>query len=300
MKWLELAVEAPPELAEPLSEMFLRYGHGGVAVEEAGGYNPDEGGPAPKPDRVWVKTYLPFDSEMEEKRSRIDLAVRLISQVGPVSELIERALNEEEWGSAWKQHFRPLRVGERMVVVPTWTTYSPRESAVVINLDPGMAFGTGHHPTTRMCMELLEDHVAPGMTVLDVGCGSAILSIAAARLGAAHVVGLDTDATAADVGAANVGVNGVSGSVRIVHGSLPHADAPVGIFDVAVANISSKVVLELAGELVGALRPEGLIIVSGFLLDDADVIAERLSTAGAAVWQRRDEGDWACLLASAV
>ena len=156
--------------------MFYRYGHGGVAVEEEGGYNPDEGETPSAADWVTLKTYLPLNSTTRERRNRIDLGVRLVAHAYPVSTLQERVLTEEDWESSWKEHFYVLRVGDRTVICPTWRDYEPRKTDVVITLDPGMAFGTGHHPTTRMCLQHLECLVRPGVDVLDVGCGSGILS----------------------------------------------------------------------------------------------------------------------------
>jgi ribosomal protein L11 methyltransferase len=298
LKWVELSVQAPPEFVEPLSQIFLRYGHGGVAVEESGGYNPDEGETPPQALRVTVKTYIPLDPTTEERRNRIDLGVRLVAHLGPITSLQERVLEEEDWENAWKVHFHVLHVGNRIVVVPTWRDYQPNESDVVIELDPGMAFGTGHHPTTRMCLELLEELVSPGVDVLDIGCGSGILSIAAAKLGARSVYGLEIDPAAAAVAASNVRENGVAHSVKIGQGSLPHPDVARKSYDVAVANISSKVISEAAGELAAVVRPSGTLIVSGVLLDNQDVVKRALVAVGCVLERTIEDGDWVSLVAS--
>lgn len=298
MKWLELSVRAPPEFVEPLSQIFSRYGHGGVAVEEEGGFNPDEDERPPADAWVTVKTYLPLNPSAGERRNRIDLGVRLVAHVCPISPLRERVLDEEEWQSSWKQHFHVLHVGKRIVICPTWREYSPQESEIVISLDPGMAFGTGHHPTTRMCLERLEELVKPGMDVLDVGCGSGILSIAAAKLGARSVFGLEIDSVATRVAKQNLEENGVDYSVRIVQGTVPHPDIRPGSYHIAVANISAKVVSEMAVELVRALRPKGKVIASGILLDNKDGVEAALTSAGGQLEQPLIEGDWVTLVAS--
>ena len=296
MKWLELSVEAPSEYVEPLSELFRRYG-GGVAVEEPGGHYVDEGETPHDADRATVTTYIPLDAGAEERRSRIDLGIRLVAHLGPISPLRERILQDEEWQNAWKQHFHPLHIGEKMVVVPTWLDYEPKAREVVIELDPGMAFGTGHHPTTRMCLELLEELVRPGAGVIDLGCGSGILSIAAAKLGAGRVLGLDIDSTAVAVGRSNVGVNGVTRTTRIDQGTIP-SETPPERYDIAVANISAKTITALAGGLVSVVAPGGVLIVSGLLLDSKDAVARALTDAGALVERNVKDGDWASLVAS--
>ena len=150
-------------------------------------------------DWVTLKTYIPLNSAADGRRNRIDLGVRLVAHVSPVSPLQETVVEEEDWQHAWKEHFHVLRVGKRMVVSPTWREHKAKKSDIVVTLDPGMAFGTGHHPTTRMCLELLEKMVKPVMSVLDVGCGSGILSIAAAKLRARSVLGLEIDSVALGV-----------------------------------------------------------------------------------------------------
>ena len=298
MKWLELSVTTPPEFVEPLSQIFYRYGHGGVAIEQDGGFNPDEDEAPPAPDRVTVKTYLPLNSTTQERRNRIDVGVRLVAHVSPISPLQDRVLDEEDWQNSWKEHFHVLHIGKRTVVVPTWRTYEPAESEIVITLDPGMAFGTGHHPTTRMCLELLEDLAHPAMDLLDVGCGSGILSIAAARHGARSVFGLEVDSVAVGVANQNIRENGTPQNIRIAQGSLPHPDVRPRSYDIALANISAKVVSEMACELVKALRPGGKLVASGILLDNKDGVVDALASAGGRLEETIVDGDWVTLMAS--
>ena len=245
-----------------------------------------------------VTTYLPLNSTTKERRSRIDIGVSLVAQVCPVSPLQETVLEEEEWESAWKEHFYPLRVGEHIVVCPTWREFEAREADVVITLDPGMAFGTGHHPTTRMCLERLEALIEPGMDVLDVGCGSGILSIAAAKLGARSVFGLEIDSVSVGVAKQNLRENRIGGNVRITQGSLPHPDVRPQAYDMAIANISAKVVSEAAGELVRAVRHGGTVIGSGILLDNKAGVEQALSAVGGRLERTFVDGDWVTLEAS--
>ena len=296
MKWLELSVSAPPEFVEPLSHIFYRYGHGGVALEQQGGFNPDEGETASETAWVTLKTYLPINESTDERRNLIDVGVRLVAHVGPVTELVARTVDEDEWQNSWKEHFHVLRVGRRLVVKPTWREYDPRPTDVVIVLDPGMAFGTGHHPTTRSCLEQLERLVAPGASVLDFGCGSGILSIAASKLGASSVLGVEADSSAVRVAKQNARENGVQHNVLVVEGTLPRPEARPGAFDVAVANISAKVVSEASTELVKAVKPGGVVIASGIIVDNKAVVERSMAAAGAALADTIVDGDWVTLV----
>ena len=296
MKWLELSVSTPPEFVEPLSHIFYRYGHGGVALEQEGGFNPDEGEMPSETAWVTLKTYLPINESTDERRNRIDVGVRLVAHVGPVTELVARTVDEDEWQNSWKEHFHALRVGRRLVVKPTWREYEPEAADVVIVLDPGMAFGTGHHPTTRSCLEVLERLVEPGASVLDFGCGSGILSIAASKLGASSVLGVEADSSAVRVAKQNARENGVEHNVRVVEGTLPRPEARAGEFDVAVANISAKVVSEAAGELVRVVRPGGYVIASGIIADNRAVVERAMADAGATPAEDVVDGDWVTLV----
>ena len=298
MKWLELSVKAPPEFVEPLSQIFYRYGHGGVSVEVDGGFSPDEGETPPTPDTVTLKTYLPLNSTAQDRRHRIDVGVRLVAHVGAVSPLHETVLDETEWQDSWKQHFHPLRIGKRIVICPSWRSYDPGPSDIVITIDPGMAFGTGHHPTTKTCLEQLEALVAPGMDVLDAGCGSGVLSIAAAGLGARSVLGLDVDSVAVRVAKQNIRLNQRDDIVRVALGSLPHREAKPQSYDLAVANISAMVVSEMAGALATAVKPGGRIIASGIIVENQDRVERALVSAGTFLQETLLEGDWVTLVAS--
>ncbi len=297
--WLELSVDAPPEYVEPLSEVFHRYGEGGVAVEQPGGFNPDEGERPGVPDKVTVKAYLPLDHTTGHRRAQIDVGVRLVGHLAPLSKLRERVVSEDEWRSGWKDFFDVLRVGSRIVVCPTWRDHSPSAGDVVIRLDPGMAFGTGHHPTTRMCLEAIERILQPGDSVLDLGCGSGILSIAAAKLGAGRVVGLEIDPNAVAVGQSNVELNRVGNTAAVVQGTLPSPKALDASFDLVVANISARVIEDLAAHLVNSLAPGGKLIASGIIDKHVPSVTRALESCGAAIEDKFIDGDWVALTASA-
>ena len=294
-KWLELSVSAPREFVEPLTSLFLKYGHAGVAVEEPGGFNPDEGESPPESGHVRVMTYLPMGPTTKSREGGIDVGVRLMAQLGPVSMLQRREVDETEWQDSWREHFHVLHVGSRTVIVPTWRSYQPSEGDVVIELDPGMAFGTGHHPTTTMCLAALEELVKPGCSVLDLGCGSGILSIAAAKLGASDVLALDIDATAAETAAANVRQNGAGAVVTVGEGTLPYESLRPGGYDVVVANISSTVIGSLAAHVARAVRRGGSVVASGVLEQARESVVERLEEAGLYMDRVESDGDWVAL-----
>ena len=298
-EWLELSIETPPEYVEPLTEIFHRYGEGGVAVEQPGGFNPDEGETPPVPDRVVVKTYLPDDHTTDHRRSQIDVGVRLVAHLAPLTELRERRVSESEWQNSWKEFFHVLRVGERIVVCPTWREYEAKPGEVIVNLDPGMAFGTGHHPTTRMCLEMIERTMTPGGRMLDLGCGSGILSIAAVKLGAERAVGFEIDPVAVKAGRANIALNGADSAIELVHGTLPSPKAPARSFDFVFANISARVVTDLAGRLVECIAPGGRLLVSGVIEKHLDGVTDALIAEGVKIEHQEIDGDWVALLTAA-
>ena len=297
-EWLELAAESESEAVESVAAVFAEYGQG-VAIEQVVESSPDgDVVRLPTDTPVIVKTYLPTaDPSTPERRAHIEKAVWALGKLRTVGPLQVRTLREADWANAWKEYFFVHRVGRRTVIVPTWREdeYEPRPNDAVLLLDPGMAFGTGLHPTTRLCLRALEDiPIQPGMRVLDVGAGSGILSIAAARLGASHVEALEIEPVAASVCQQNVARNRVDDVVSVQLGTLQ--GKPDDPFDVVLANISIATLLDLHPLLALQLRPGGLAVLSGVLADRADELWETLRAAG---WQpeRTDfEQDWVALL----
>lgn len=291
MIWVELSAEVEAEAVESVAEMFTSIGHGGVAVEEPLGATPDSGAVVIDPTRpVKVKTYIPDDRETEEKVRRAEEALWHLSQLRQVGQLQVNRLAEEDWAEAWKKFFFVQRVGERIVIKPSWRDYELVGGDVVLELDPGMAFGTGLHPTTRMCLAACERLVRGGMRVLDLGTGSGILAIAAAKLGAASVRAVDVDPVAAQVAAKNVEMNGLSASIETGQGSIERA-APEG-YDLVLANIIASVIIELAPRLEGATAPGGALVVSGIIADREQAVRDALEAAGMSIDETIAEGDW--------
>ena len=293
LTWIELSVDSPREFVEPLSSVFLKYGHGGVAVEDI--IIDGEGNKNKSKKNVRIITYLPKDETLESRINQIDVAVKLMSGLGDVSHLVQSEVDGDYWVEAWKEHFTTLHIGSNLVVHPTWREYIPKLGETIIKLDPGMAFGTGHHPTTEMCMILLEKLVCQNTKVLDIGCGSAVLSITASKLGAETVLGLDIDSVAVRVGKENVVDNKVEDSVSIQHGTLPLSNSSVVMYDVVVANISDTVILDLSSEIHKVIINGGHLIVSGLLLERYERVQSRLMSKGFEVNEMLVDGDWVAL-----
>lgn len=287
--WLEISVQVDGEAAEAVSEVFNRFGRGGAVVERllSNGLGAHD-----DVDVLTVKTYIAAgDAAL---RRRIEEALWHMGQLYPIPEPACRTLTEADWAEAWKAHYSVLHVGSRTVIVPQWQPYTPREDQVVITLDPGMAFGTGTHPTTRLCLEALEEVIVPGMRVLDLGTGSGILAIAAAKQGAASVHAVDVDEIAVLSARENVLANGVGATVRVEEGSL---DRVSGRYDLITVNILAGVICALldAG-LADALQPGGVVIASGIIDEQEPQVRASLAQRGIEVAKRLVERDWVALV----
>jgi ribosomal protein L11 methyltransferase len=287
MEWLEVSVTVENEAAEAVAEVLSRYAHRGVAIEAgAEGWN---AGP------VIVRAYLPADEQLQANKRRVKESLGHLDQLRPVSKPTFRFVAEEDWTEAWKARLTVMHVGRRIVVRPSWLDYEPAPQEIVIQLDPGMAFGTGLHPTTQMCLEALEELVRPRAEVLDMGTGSGILAIAAARLGAGRVVALDNDPVAVRVAHDNVAINGMQNVVDIVRGSL--AEAP-GDYDLVVVNILAQVIAEMMqGGLAASVRPGGRLVAAGILIGQESEVVAAMERQGLARIERQQREDWVCLAA---
>ena len=298
MNWLELSVEADPEFVEPLFHIFNRYGTGGAVIENSDSFNPDEGEKPRLDGAVTIRAYLPIDENTNIKRSHIEVGVRLVNHVHPIDSFAVREVEEEDWETKWKEHFQPIAIGENIVICPTWRVQENNADKVVVLLDPGMAFGTGYHPTTRMCLELLEGVIFGGESVLDIGCGSGILSIAAVNLGADTSIGVDIDVVSTKVATENCKINGVSEKISVVNGSMNRELISGRKFDLVLANISSKIIIDLSDLLAETLLPESKLILSGILVDSIDNLREVMGRNGIRFEMVKLDGDWCAILAS--
>lgn len=318
---IEISVEVDSETAEAVSELFNRYNGGGYdedneageaggggAVIEATGFDRDqpEDGFA-EAQRLVVKTYLKPGTRGDAIRRQIEEGLWHLSLIHPIREPQIRTIRDEDWAHAWKKFYHPLRIGRRVLLKPSWETVEAREEDIVIELDPGMAFGTGLHPSTRLCIAALEEYLQPGDSLLDVGTGSGVLALVGARLGASQVLATDIDTVAVEVARENARRNGLAlgddADLVFRHDSVPQGMA--GRFQVVVANILAEVLAKLLdGEygnvpLAEPLAPGGYLILSGILFDRSDLVIAAAEGHGLRLVERRQEGDWIALVVQA-
>ncbi len=296
MNWIEVSLEVDGEAAEAVADILHRYGHQGVAIEQAGfpiEVWPDEIPPA---DRLIVRAYFPEDDQAEAKKQQLREALWYMGKLYPMPEPVFNVLNDEDWAEAWKKHYHPLRLGRRLYIRPAWSDApDARPDDVILVMDPGMAFGTGTHPTTQLCLISIEDMLADwrAVDVIDMGCGSGILGIAAVRLGASKVLALDIDDIAVNSTMENAALNGVEDHIIAQQGSLDTLKTTARHFDLLLCNILAKAIIEMCAEgLGGVLRAGGQAIFSGIIEDQADDVEAALRQTGLEPTRRRTQGDW--------
>ena len=302
-RWLELSVEADSEAVEAVSEILSRVAPGGVSVEPGFELVEDGLGARIDPNRAaTIRAYVPVLDAAGTRRAiaTVSEALGHLQAFGlrPIGDLQTREVDEADWAEAWKDHFHVLHIGRRIVVKPSWRKHKRAGDEVIIDLDPGMAFGTGLHPTTRLCLEALEDRAGRGPLgrALDVGCGSGILSIAAMLLGAKRVLAVDIDPIAIEATVANARDNRVGKKIRAREGSVPTDEGP---FDTILANLIAGILVELAPTLAEELVPGGTIIASGIFIDREPDVRAAFASAGFEIVRAWHESDWVALEATA-
>lgn len=299
INWLEVSLTVNGELAEAVADVLARHAPNGVMTEQAVNYNDeeDEGTPI---GPITVRAYLAADEKLEETRQRLEQGLHFLGMIQPLPAPAYTPIADRNWMEAWKERYQPIPIGQRLIIVPAWLE-SPDAGRVPIRIDPGMAFGTGTHPTTQLCLALIEGCSPQAGEVIDVGCGSGILSIAALKLGAARALGVDIDAAAVLASRENALANGIpaesfllgQGSVaEVLAGSFPIRRAPL-----VLANILAPVLVRLfdAG-LAQLLAPGGSLILSGILAEQADGVVSAGRAHGLQLVQKRQLGDWVALL----
>jgi ribosomal protein L11 methyltransferase len=304
--WLEIAVEVAGIDAEIAADLLRQACPGGVAIETPSRLDRATETYVPDGDAAsLVKGYMRPSDDVERLRRNLEIALQAAPLQRPAVWHPTRKLADEDWRDAWKKYFGVQRVGRRLVIVPSWVEHRPKPDDVVLRIDPGMAFGTGQHPTTAMCLAALEDALAGVGTsagwrtplqasVLDIGCGSGILAIAAAKLGASRIVAIDVDPQAIKATRANAAENGVASIIETREGTLESVSER---FDIVVANISGLTLERLAPLLARALAPGGRLIASGFLEDAVDGLRAAFAGAGLSVERTVEDGIWRAIIA---
>jgi ribosomal protein L11 methyltransferase len=287
MRWVEIKIETSEAAEDAVANALMEAGCGGVAIAGSSAFAQKE---AETAGLITVTGYLPlddsFEQRLEEARKRIDGLEEFGLDTGP-GELTVRPVDEEDWATAWKEFFKPFPVG-KFVVKPSWEEYPAKEGEVILELDPGMAFGTGTHPTTQLCLLALQDYVHGGESVLDLGCGSGILSTAAAKLGARRVVAIDVDPIATDAAQKNIRAQGLADTVEVRLGDKPVDER----FDVVVANIIADTIIRLAEQIKAALVPGGTAITSGIIVDRENDVRTKLESLGMETLEAKHSGEW--------
>lgn len=329
MRWHEITISTTEEATEMISNFLHEMGAGGVSIEESGSLNKPRDtslgqwyefplNDIPEGQAV-IKGYFYEDADVEallrELRPRVEQLKEFDIDTGDV-EYAAALVDDEDWANAWKQYFKPIRVTETLTIKPTWEAYEPAEGERIIELDPGMAFGTGTHPTTSLCLQTLESVVQGGEVMIDVGTGSGILAIGACWLGASRVLALDLDPVAVSSATENVKLNGLSDAVEVrlsdLLGVLKQGEPsengakqrdgvlPVGVklpVDLVVANILAEIILLFIDDVYRALKPGGIYIASGVYKNKEDDVEQGLIRSGFVIAEKRRDQDWIAFVA---
>lgn len=302
MDWIELSVATDAEGAEAAAGLLNEYVPGGAVIEET--LLADPGEPFDPARTFTVRAFFSPDDRAGVERA--EQALWHLAQLRSMGDPRTRELAEEDWAEAWKKHYTILHIGKSLVIKPSWLEYAAQPGEVVIELDPGMAFGTGLHPTTRLCMVALEEYAAnlakarsaepsQDFRMIDVGTGSGVLSITAAKLGIRDILALDLDMIAVETAARNVAINHAENIVRVERGSID-TEKHRNRFDLVCINILAEVICELAPAVAVALRPGGTTIASGILDFKADTVIDALRKVGIEMVEQKQEEDWVTLV----
>lgn len=297
--WIEVKIISDGELAEALAEVLGRFVSSGIVLESVTRFNPHTQENEPTGD-VAVMGYLPVDENLEDTRRKLTEALWHLGQITPIPKPTYSPIKDEDWMASWKQHYTPLQIGDRLLITPAWQEPEHDPDRILIRINPALAFGTGTHPSTQLCLRLMEHQLKPGENVIDVGCGSGILSIAAIKLGAFHVLGVDVNSQAITATMENARLNDVppamietgKGSVEeILTGRFTIKNAPL-----VLVNILAPVITNLFTKGLGDLVNEnGALLLSGILAHQVEDVLTVADQAGFVLAERLEDGDWVSL-----
>jgi len=309
-RWIEISLSVDGELAEAVAEVMARYLPNGIVIESTAIENTTDLSTGVPVGPLTVSGYLPVDDELEEKRRQIEEALWYLGRIQPLPAPKYATIQETNWMEAWKERYQPIQIGQNLVIVPAWME-SPTPDRIAVRIDPGMAFGTGTHPTTQLCLKILESEIQEALTmptppqaisIIDIGCGSGILSIAALKMGAANAIGVDTDVEAIKAAHDNAKLNGIKHGLRLGVGSL--ADIQSGTFGdtqaaLVLANILAPVIVRLLQDgLANLVSCGGKLILSGILETQVQEVESAVHESGMQMVGRYQSADWAALVAA--
>ena len=306
--WIEVQVITTSEALEPVSGIFYALDCQSVAIEDPEDITGREKGPLTwdfadlnvfehNGECAVVKAYFEQTVNIEEIIKFVEDKLKDIKEWGiDIGEgtVIRTEVKEEDWANNWKKYYKPTHIGENIVVKPTWEAYEKKDNEIVIELDPGMAFGTGTHETTRLCAMALEKYVKPDLIVFDIGTGSGILALIASKLNAKYTLGVDLDPLAVDAAKENVELNNVD-NIEIVYGDL--VEVVEGKADIVVANILAEIVCILTDDVKKVLKKDGIFISSGIIHERKQIVLDKLEAEGFEIIEANHEGEWNCIVA---
>lgn len=295
--WLEVSLQVSPEQTEAIAEVLGRFTQGGVVVEHIAVDNP-----VPQTtfeNNIKVFGYIFIDAQLENTKLKLEKALFYLGKIQPLPKPVYKIIQDQNWMSAWKDQYKPLKVGKKMSVLPAWADNNVFPDRLPIRINLGMAFGTGTHPTTQLCLEMMENKITPGMEILDIGCGSGILSIAAIKLGAGCAYGMDISTAAVKSSEENAELNNVQNEVSFSRGSVNEIAG--GVFRISQAplvlvNILATTIIRLFDDgLVDLITPGGTLILSGILSTQLAEIIEKSKSFGLTLQEQLHINDWVAL-----
>ncbi len=307
--WIEIKVITESEAIEPISGIFYSLDVKGVAIEDPKDILNREQGPLTwdfadinileyKGEAAVVKGYFSEEDNIDELLKYIKEKMEDLKNIGinvGKGEIFCNKVKEEDWANNWKKYYKPAKVGDKIVVKPIWEEYEGKLGEVIVELDPGMAFGTGTHETTRMCVKALEKYVSKDTVVFDIGTGSGILAITASKLNAKKVVGVDLDPVAVDSAKENIQFNQVN-NIEVLQGNL--MDVVSGKADIVIANIIAEIIVVLTEDVKKFIKPGGYFISSGIIRDRKELVVQKLNECGFKIVEINEDGEWICIVAT--